>query len=75
MDVDTTSQRLQASNILDNVYSKSVILEGELSSAEMPAAVGKNYGKLQFAFNKFRNTLKILSNNKKCLLNPNDKLL
>ena len=35
MVVDTTSQRLQASNILDNVYAKSVILEGELSLAEM----------------------------------------
>ena len=32
---DTTSQRLQASNILDNFYAKSAILKGELSSAEM----------------------------------------
>ena len=47
----TTSQRLQASNILDNVYAKSVILEEELSSAEIQAAVGNKYGKLQSAFN------------------------
>ena len=50
MDVDTTSQRLHASNILDNVYEKSVILEGKLSSAEMQAAIGNKYGKLQIAF-------------------------
>ena len=54
MDVDTTRKRLQASNILDNFYAKSVILEGELSLAEMQAVVGNNYGKLQFAFNNFR---------------------
>ena len=53
MDVDTTSQRLQVSNILENVYATSVILERELSSAEMETAVGNNYGNLQFAFNKF----------------------
>ena len=40
MDVDDSIQRVQASNMLDNVYAKSVILEGELSSAEMQAAVG-----------------------------------
>ena len=34
MDGDTTSQSLQASNILDNVYATSVILEGELVSAD-----------------------------------------
>ena len=38
MDADSTSQRLQASNILDNVYVKSVIQEGELSSAQMQDA-------------------------------------
>ena len=59
MDVDTTSQKLQANNILDDVYAKSVNLEGELSSAEMQADVSNNYGKLQSAFNKFRNILKI----------------
>ena len=53
MDIDTTRQRLQASNILDNVYAKSVILQGKLSSAEIQAAVGKNYGKLQSGFSKF----------------------
>ena len=35
MDVDTTCQRLQANNILNNVYAKSIILEGELSSGEL----------------------------------------
>ena len=58
MDVDTTRRRLQASNVLVNVYAKSVILEGELSSAEIQAVVGKNYGKLQFPFNNFRNNFK-----------------
>ena len=58
LNVDITSQRLQARNILDKVYIKSVILEGHLSSAEMQAAVGKNYGKLQFTVNNFWNILK-----------------
>ena len=51
MDVDTVSQRLQASNILENVYATSVILEEELSSA----AVSNSYGKLQSGFNNFQN--------------------
>ena len=68
MGFDTTSERLQDSNILDNVYATYVILGGELFSAEIRAAVGNNYGKLQFAFNKFQNIMNIkLSNNKKCL--------
>ena len=45
-------------NILDNVYARSVILEGELFSAEMQAVVGNNYGKLQFAFNNFQSIIK-----------------
>ena len=49
MDVDAISQRLQASNILYSVYEKSFILEGKLSSAEMQAVIGNNYGKLRFA--------------------------
>ena len=61
MDVDIASERLQASNILDNVYTTYVILEGE-SSAEMQASVGNNYGKLQFALNNFQNIPK----NKTC---------
>ena len=52
-DVDTTSERLETSNILDNSYATSVILEGELCSTKMRAAVGNSYGKLQFAFNNF----------------------
>ena len=74
MDVDTTGQRLQASKFIDNFYAKSVILEGELSSAEIQADVGNNYGKLQFGFDNFRIIKKILSNNKECLLNPNDNI-
>ena len=58
MDIDTTSQRLQTSNIFDNVYATSVILEGELFSAEKQATVGNNGGKLQSIFNNFQNILK-----------------
>ena len=58
MHVDTTSERLRASNIYGNIYAKSVILEGELSSAEMQADVGNNYGKLQFAFKNFQKIMK-----------------
>ena len=54
-------------------FAKSVILKVEFASEEMQAAVGNNCGKLQF--NYFRNTFKKIANNKKCLLNPNDKLL
>ena len=52
--IDTTTQIFQASNIVDNFYSKSVILERELSLAGVQAAVGNNYGNLQFAFNNFQ---------------------
>ena len=58
MDVDTTSKRLQDSNILDNVYARSVILEGELYTAEMQAAIGNNYGNLQITFNNFKSIMK-----------------
>ena len=75
MDVDTTSQKLQASNILDYVYTKSVIMEGELSSAEMQDVVVNNYGEIQSAFNHFRIILKKLASNKKWLLNYYNKLL
>ena len=67
MYVDTTSQRLHASNILNNVWAKSVILEGELFSAEIQDAVGNNYGKLQFAFNNFQ-IIKIILKKKNILL-------
>ena len=53
MNVDTASQRLQTSNILDSVYVQSVILERQLFSAEIQAAVGNNCGKLLSAFNSF----------------------
>ena len=56
MDADATSQNSQASNLVD-VYTTSLILEGELPSAEMQAAVGNNYWKLQYAFNNFMNML------------------
>ena len=52
VDDDTSSQRLQASITLNNVYAKSFILERELSSAETQTAVSTNCEKLQFAFNK-----------------------
>ena len=58
MDLNTTSQRLQGSNILDNVYTTSIILEGELSSLEMQTAVGNSYVKLQYLFNNYQNILK-----------------
>ena len=58
MDVDTIIETLQASKTLDNVYAKSLILDGELSSAEMQAAVFNNYGKIQSAFINFRNIKK-----------------
>ena len=70
MDVDTTSQRLQASNILDNVYAKYVILEVKLSSAEIHVDAGENYGKLQFAFNDFRNILKQICQQQKVSAKP-----
>ena len=69
MDVDTSSQRLQVSNIVDNVYAKYVILKGKLSSTEIQLVITDKYGKIQVYF---RNILKKLVNNKKCLLNPND---
>lgn len=34
-------------NILDKIYTKSINLEGELSSSEMQVAAGSNYGKLE----------------------------
>ena len=58
MDFDTIIQTLQASKTLDNVYSKFVILEGELSSAKMQAAVSNNYEKIQSAFVNFRSIMK-----------------
>ena len=53
MDVDIISQTLQVCKTLDKVYAKSVILEAELSKAKTQADVSINFGKLQFAFNKF----------------------
>ena len=58
MNVDTTSQSLQASSIFDNRYATSVILEGQLSLAEMQGAVGYSYGKLNSACNNFKNNVK-----------------
>ena len=55
MDVSTNNQSLQATNIIDNIYTKSVRLEGELSSAETQTGSGNNYEKLQLAFLKFNN--------------------
>ena len=70
MYVDTTSEMLQTSNILENVYAISIILEGELYLAEMQAAVGKNYGKLQFSLNNFQNIMKKNLQTKKSIWKP-----
>ena len=48
---------LHPSNILNKVYAKSVIMEGELSSTEIQAAVSNNCEKLQYAFNNFQNIM------------------
>ena len=72
MDVDNISQTLQAGKTLDNFYAKSVILEGDFSSAEMQAAVSNKYGKIKSTFEMLK---KKLANNKMCPLNPNDQLL
>ena len=53
IDMDTTSQRLQDRNTLNN----SVIIKGELSSAQIKYTGGNNYEKLEFAFNNFRNIM------------------
>ena len=65
-----TSQRLQASNIPDDFYAKSVILREELSSAEMETAVSNNYGKPQSAFDNIQNMLKNLSTTTKSADKP-----
>ena len=60
MYVETISQTLLASKTLHNVYAKSVILEGELSSAEMLAAVSKTmkrYNPLLLTLKLFRKIL------------------
>ena len=74
--VSSNSQSLQATNILDNIWTKFVILEGKLSSAEMQIAAGKNYENLQSVYNIvfFLLIFKLLVNDKKCLLDLNDKL-
>ena len=58
MDVDIVSQTLQTSKTVDNVYAKSVILEGELSSTEMQAGVSGKYGKILSDFVTFQIFLK-----------------
>ena len=70
MDVDTISQTLQATKTVDNVYPKSFILEGELSSAQMQAFVDSNYGKIESAFVNFRNILKKKLAKKKASTKP-----
>ena len=74
--VSSNSQSLQATNILDNIWTKFVILEGKLSSAEIQIAAGKNYENLQSVYKIlfFLLIFKLLVNDKKCLLDLNDKL-
>ena len=55
MDFCINSQSLQATDILDNIYIKFVIIKGELSSAETQVAAGYMYGKLQSTFKNYQN--------------------
>ena len=50
MDVDNISQTLLPSKTVDNFYAKSVIFEGQLSFAEIQAAVSNKYGKIKSTF-------------------------
>ena len=54
MDVCINSLGLQASSTFDNIYTKSVILKGELFSAETQVGAYNNYGKLRSASKKFK---------------------
>ena len=54
----TSIQPSQATSILDDFYTKSVIFGGELCSAEMQAAAGNNFGKLKSAFENFQQIFK-----------------
>ena len=58
MGVDSTGEKIQNTNIPDNFYATFVILEGELSLAEIQDAVSNNNGKLLVTFSNFQNILK-----------------
>ena len=65
---------LQATDTLDIVYTKPVILEWELSFTEIQVAAGKtNFRKLLSAFKNFLSILIDFANNKTCLIDKNDK--
>ena len=70
----TSIQTSQATSILDDFYTKSVIFGGELCSAEMQAAAGNNFGKLKSAFENFQQILKKHARSKKNQLDQNVKL-
>ena len=57
MDVDTINKGLSIS-ILNDVLTKSLVLEGKVHSAEMKAVVGNNYENLYLAFDNFQKILK-----------------
>ena len=58
------------------VYTKYVILEGQLSSAEMQVAAGKsNNGKLQPTFKSFQFILKGSCKKQKNLIDRSDNLI
>ena len=65
IDVDTTSQMLQASNILDNFYNARKCKVMLVTTIEW-------YNLLLITYELFR---KQLAKNKMSLLNPNNKLL
>ena len=69
MDVDTISKGLSIS-FLNDVLTKSVVLEGKLHSAEMKAVVGKIYEKLYLAIHNFQNILKTTYQQQKVSARP-----
>ena len=57
LNIDTINKGLYNS-ILNDVLTKYLVLEGKVHSAEMKAAVVKNYEKLHIAFDNFQTVLK-----------------
>ena len=59
-DVSSNFQILQTTNTFDNVYTKSVTVEGELYTAEMQVAASKNNNEeIELSPNNFQITLNI----------------
>ena len=74
IDVCINRQCLQSTNILDNIYTKSVIVKGELSSSLTQVAAGNNNGKLQSACKNFLNILKRSNEQQNVSAKPKQKL-